>query len=253
MPGGSPETAPERLLTGERTWPGIPAEMYWFSRHLACYAWVATEVAAKVAEGATVLDAGAGEGYGAQAIADRSSGFVFGTDLDFPTMVHLAANYPDVTGVVANLVALPFRSGAFAAAVSLQVIEHIWDPETYVRELDRCSAGPIVISTPNRPVHSPELGPDDDPANPFHVREFDGGELIALLARAVPHRTPSLFGVQHGPRVSHWEQSHGSLPQQLMSNDAAFSIEFSTTVRVGDFQIVPIGLDAPVLDLIAVL
>lgn len=253
MPGGSPETAPERILTGERTWPGIPAEMYWFSRHLACYEWVATEVAAQLPEGAAVLDAGAGEGYGAQVIADRTSGQVFGADLDRATMAHLRASYPNTLGVLANLVALPFRDRAFDAAVSLQVIEHIWDPDTYIRELDRCTRGPIVISTPNRPVHSPGLGPTEDPTNPFHVREFDGEELLALLSLAVPHRTPRLLGVQHGPRISDWEHSHGSLPQRLMSDDADGALRYSTTVRAEDFEIVPIDVDAPVLDLIAVL
>lgn len=253
MPGGSPETTPEPVLTGERTWPGIPSEMYWFSRHLACYEWAATKVATQGNARASILDAGAGEGYGSRVLADSTSGQVAGAELDLSTMAHLVTNYPEVSGVVANLVALPFRTGAFTAAVSLQVIEHIWDPETYIRELDRCSSGPIVISTPNRPVHSPGLGPGEDPTNPFHVREFDGGELVELLTCTVPHRAPSLFGIQHGPRISDWEQRHGSLPQRLMSDDTDAALQFSTSVRAGDFEIVPIEVDAPVLDLIAVL
>ncbi len=98
MPGGSPETTPERVLTGERTWPGIPSEMYWFSRHLACYEWAATKVATQGNARASILDAGAGEGYGSRVLADRTSGQVAGADLDLSTMAHLVAKYPEVSG-----------------------------------------------------------------------------------------------------------------------------------------------------------
>ena len=33
-------------LTGERTLPDVPAENYWFRRHLAVYEWVASAAAA---------------------------------------------------------------------------------------------------------------------------------------------------------------------------------------------------------------
>jgi len=251
VPAGPPETAPERILTGERTWPGIPEEMYWFSRHLACYEWVATKVAAQVPVGAMVLDAGAGEGYGAQAIAQRTSGCVFAADLDLPTVAHLGANYPDAVGVVANLIALPFRDRAFAAAVSLQVIEHMWDPRSYLRELDRCSRGPIVISTPNRPVHSPGLGPGEDPQNPFHVREFDSAELRALVETALSARPVALFGLHHGDRIQRWEGRHGSLASALLEEDAR-ARDFAATVTAADFTIAPLtDDDATAQDLIA--
>jgi len=38
-----------------------------------------------------------------------------------------------------------------------------------------------------------------------------------------------------------------------MSDDTDAALRFSTSVRAGDFEIVPIEVDAPVLDLIAVL
>ena len=36
-----PEGVPPLELTGERTLPDVPAENYWFRRHLAVYEWVA--------------------------------------------------------------------------------------------------------------------------------------------------------------------------------------------------------------------
>ena len=46
-------------LTGERTVPGIAREQYWFARHEVVYRWLAARCA-----GASVLEAGSGEGYG---------------------------------------------------------------------------------------------------------------------------------------------------------------------------------------------
>ena len=52
-------------LTGERTVPGIAEENYWFRRHEVVYRALLSHCA-----GRDVLEAGAGEGYGADMIAD---------------------------------------------------------------------------------------------------------------------------------------------------------------------------------------
>jgi hypothetical protein len=36
-----PEGVPPLPLTGERTLPDVPAENYWFRRHLVVYEWIA--------------------------------------------------------------------------------------------------------------------------------------------------------------------------------------------------------------------
>src|SRR4249920_1741779 len=40
-----PDGVPPLELTGERTLPDVPAENYWFRRHLAVYEWVAERCA----------------------------------------------------------------------------------------------------------------------------------------------------------------------------------------------------------------
>lgn len=233
-PGGASPTA---ILTGERTWPGFTRENYWYMRHVACYRWAARTIANTTSH-EPILDAGSGEGYGAAVIAEELGRTVTAVELDAPTAAHARAHYPSITQIRANLIALPFRSRVFAASVSLQVVEHIWDPLTYLRELARCTSGLVIISTPNRCVHSPGLERGQRPDNPFHVREFDAPELVELLMEAMPHRTPTIYGVHHGERIRSWEESNGSLPSSLLeSTVTSHASEFASTVRHDDFAI----------------
>lgn len=234
-----PATGPPPL-TGERTWPDIPSENYWFRRHLAVYGWVATQIASQGP--GPLLDAGSGEGYGAAELAHSCAREVTAVELDPDTVRHVRDRYRRLQTLRANLVAMPFRAGVFAATVSLQVVEHIWDPLTYLRELARCTHGPIFLSTPNRPVHSPHLAPGQRPDNIFHVREFDEAELVELLHRADPLRSPQVLGLRHGPAITAWECDHGSLPRALLE-DQPMATSFAYRLREDDFRIVPMVSD----------
>lgn len=222
------------VLTGERTWPGIPQENYWFRRHLVAYRWAAAQIA--LLPDGPVLDAGCGEGYGAAELCHLSGREVTTVELDHDTVRHVRGTYPTLHALRANLVALPFRPRGFAATVSLQVIEHIWDPVTYLRELARCTQGPILLSTPNRPVHSPHLAPGQRPDNIFHVTEFDQAELLDLLHRADPTRCTRVFGLRHGPAIDDWERDHGSLPRGLLEDQPA-AMTFARDISEDDFVV----------------
>lgn len=238
-------TVTEPVLTGERTWPDVPRENYWFTRHLACYRWSA-EMIGSLVSGGPLLDAGSGEGYGAAELATACTSDVVAVELDALTTRHSGDRYSHVGHVQANLVSLPFHSKAFASTVSLQVIEHIWDPHTYLRELARCTRGPVIISTPNRPVHSPHLARGERPGNPFHVREFDAAELVELLTEAFPDRSPVLYGLSHAQRIATWERENGSLPLTLLEYpESAEVVAFAQTVTCRDFAFEPLDGLAP--------
>ena len=125
-------------LTGERTVPGIPAENYWFRRHEAAYLTLIP-----FCPGAVVLEAGCGEGYGADLIArgrpagDRARlrrGDGRGT---------CAAAYPRVTSVRGE----PRRrcrcgDGGVDVVANLQVIEHLWDQPGSWPSAAGCSGRP---------------------------------------------------------------------------------------------------------------
>lgn len=194
----SPDVLP---LTGERTVPGIAQENYWFRRHEAVYLQLAPRCA-----GAVVLEAGCGEGYGADLLAGVAAR-VLALDYDQPTAAHVARRYPRVDVARTNLVALPVAAGSCDAVVSLQVIEHLWEQERFLRECRRvlCPGGALLISTPNRFTFSPGR---DTPLNPFHTRELAGAELAGLIGEA-GFGGVEVLGLHHGPRLRALDARHG--------------------------------------------
>jgi SAM-dependent methyltransferase len=197
-------------LTGERTVPGIPEENYWYRRHEAVYRALAPRCV-----GTTVLEAGCGEGYGADVLAGAGAQVV-ALDLDRGAAAHVGRRYPRVAVARANLVALPVRDGACGAVVSLQVLEHLWDQELFLRECARVLApgGVLLLSTPNRLTFTPGR---DAPRNPFHTRELGAAELAGLLVGAGFTRV-AIGGLHHGPRLRALDAQHGgSLADALVA------------------------------------
>jgi SAM-dependent methyltransferase len=232
-------------LTGERTLPGIWHENYWFRRHQAAYRWV---VASQATSGATVVEAGVGEGYGGQLLSDAGAALVVGVDLDGPTLRHVVRTYGGVAAVRANLVALPVRGGSVDLVVSAQVVEHLWDQERFVAECARVlrPGGRLVVTTPDRRTFPP--------GNPFHSRELDADELAALVARELA--VDAVHGLHHGPRLAALDDDHaaagGLVAAQLAgvpSDWPADVREAVTSVTADDFVV---GGTDGCLDLIAV-
>ncbi|MEJ8278369.1 class I SAM-dependent methyltransferase [Pseudonocardia spirodelae] len=190
-------------LTGERTVPGISRENYWFRRHEVVYAAIAADCS-----GAVVLEAGCGEGYGADLLAGTARS-VLALDYDVTTVGHVRVRYPRVAVARANLVALPVPDAAVDVVVSLQVIEHLWEQERFLRECRRVlrPGGRLMVSTPNRITFSPGR---DTPLNPFHTRELDPGELAGLVGDA-GFDDVVVQGLHHGPRLRGLDDRHGGL------------------------------------------
>lgn len=228
-------------LTGERTVPGIAREQYWFARHEVVYRWLAQRC-----RGQRVLEAGSGEGYGAE-ILRQAGARVVAVDYDRSTIEHSARTYP-LPHVQANLAALPFAE--VDAVVSLQVIEHLWDLPEFLREVRRLARW-TCLSTPNRLTFSPGTGRGDKPTNPFHVEEFDPEQLSALLT-AAGFTNVRVLGVHHGPRL---QQRPSIVTEQVaaaLSGTWPADLEqFVAGVRPDDFVIHPQDLAAS-LDLVVV-
>jgi SAM-dependent methyltransferase len=193
------------ILTGERTLPGIPDENYWFRRHEAAYLALAPFVT-----GAVVVEAGCGEGYGANHF-ERTATRVVGVDYDAATTAHVHEAYPTVTVARGDLQHLPIGDGHVEVVACLQVIEHLWDQPGFFRECARVlrPAGTLLLTTPNRLTFSPDARPGERPRNPFHTRELSAAELVALLSPMFV--VTRLHGLRHSRRLSRFERRHGAL------------------------------------------
>jgi SAM-dependent methyltransferase len=178
-------------LTGERTVPGLAVENYWFRRHEVAYL-----RCAELCAGQDVLEAGCGEGYGADLLASVARRVV-AVDYDAATVAHVRDRYPRVAVLAANLAALPMPDASVDVVVNFQVIEHLWDQPQFVRECLRVlrPGGRLLMSTPNRITFTPG---SDVPVNPFHTRELNAAELRELLSDG-----------GFGPRLAEMDARHG--------------------------------------------
>lgn len=188
-------------LTGERTVPGLAEENYWFRRHEVVY-----ERLVSRCEGRDVLEAGCGEGYGADLIADVARR-VIGLDYDDSAVAHVRACYPRVDMRQGNLAELPLPDHSVDVVVNFQVIEHLWDQARFVAECFRVlrPSGVLLMSTPNRITFSPGR---DTPINPFHTRELDAAEMSDLLTDG-GFEVEGVYGVFHGAHLVDMDERHG--------------------------------------------
>ena len=236
-------TAEPLPLTGERTVPGIPEENYWFRRHEAAYLALAPHCV-----GATVLEAGCGEGYGADLLAGMAERVV-ALDYDRLTAEHVHRTYPRVRVVRGNLATLPLGDEAVDVVANLQVIEHLWDQHGFLTECRRVlrPRGRLLITTPNRITFSPGR---DTPLNPFHTRELSPSELDSLL-REAGFDVESLRGLRHGPGI---DDTIIERQVEVVLGDNNWPDDLLTEVKAvtaDDFVITEDDLDGS-LDLVAV-
>src|SRR5882757_11295976 len=132
LPGDTlPEVDAVLTLTGERTIPDLDVENYWFRRHEVVY-----QRLAQRCTGRDVLEAGCGEGYGADLIAGVARR-VTALDYDEATVTHVRARYPRVEVIHGNLAALPLPDHSVDVVVNFQVIEHLWNQPQFVSECFR--------------------------------------------------------------------------------------------------------------------
>ncbi len=246
-------------LTGERTAPGIWHENYWFRRHEVAYAAVPGLVSPLTSRApSAVLDAGSGEGYAAGLLSSAWRGArVVGVDYDAVATAHAARAHAGEHAAYLRgaLTALPVADATFDVTVSMQVLEHIWTPAEFVRELARVTraGGALVVSTPNRLTFSPGLERRARPVNAYHCREYDAAELGDELARWLPGADVTLHGIHHAQRLVAWAAGHGPIEEALAAQPARWPATVRAlveSVTTQDFAIGEASDDC--LDLVAV-
>ena len=187
-----PPGVPPLALTGERTLPDVPAENYWFRRHLAVYRWIAERC-----HGLDVLDLACGEGYGTATLAEHATSAT-GVDANPEAYEHARLKYtrPGVR-FVRELVETYFEPAD--AVVFLQTIEHVVSADEvldHLRGLVR-PGGTAYVSTPNVLTLAPAGAERSD--NPWHVREYRPEEFRALCGEAFSR--VELLGLYHARKL----------------------------------------------------
>jgi hypothetical protein len=205
-----PAGVPPLELTGERTLPDVPAENYWYRRHLAVYEWIAARV-----RGLRVIDMACGEGYGSDLLAGAAAS-VIGVDANPQAHEHARLRYQRSNLSFVRDLVESFRAPA-DAVVFLQTIEHLQDPGSvldHFRSLladgqdpddpagrdggrDRARACAVYLSTPNVLTLAPKGAPRSD--NPWHVHEYRAEEFQRLCSEHFGE--VELYGLFHARKL----------------------------------------------------
>jgi SAM-dependent methyltransferase len=242
-----PPGVPPLELTGERTLPDVPAENYWFRRHLAVYEWIGARVI-----GRRVLDMACGEGYGSAVLA-RGAAEVVGVDANPEAHEHARLRYTRQNlsfqrGMVENY----GEAGSFDAVVFLQTIEHVQDPAAVLRHFRSLLApgGVVYVSTPNVLTLAPAGAVKSD--NPWHIKEYRVAEF-EQLCRGVFEQV-QMLGLFHARKLrlhelalaGGWDAVHARL-----GITKPFYDRFTPAISARDFALRGGGLDRA-LDFLAV-
>lgn len=154
--------------TAERVSATDMSDNYVFQRSLLAYL-----RAAELVSG-SVLEVGAGMGYGIEHIAPKAEHYMtidkFPVDID-PLWTNVSfqqMEIPPLTGMADN---------TYDYVVSFQVIEHIEDDSAYTKEIHRVlkPGGKFIVTTPNKMMSITR--------NPWHVREYTIDDLKGLVGK----------------------------------------------------------------------
>lgn len=199
-------TEPRLSHSGERPGRG-EGFAYDEARHLSAYLY-----AAKLATGHDVLDAGCGEGFGTEMLAETARR-VLGIDYSEEAIAAARSAYrvPNLEFRQLDVYDLPKLDDRFDLITNFQVIEHLPDPPRFLEAI-RAGLKPdgtLMLTTPNRLTSVSE--------NPYHLREYVADELESVL-RPLFGRV-QLFGMIGNEKVAAFDRERARQVQRLLRLD----------------------------------
>jgi SAM-dependent methyltransferase len=240
-----PAGVPPLELTGERTLPDVPAENYWYRRHLAVYEWIAARTVGK-----RVVDLACGEGYGSEVLA-RGAASVVGVDANPEAHEHARLRYMRQNLRFERDLVETFDEQC-EAVVFLQTIEHVQRPAELLGHFKSLLSpgGVAYVSTPNLLTLAPPGAEKSD--NPWHVKEYRAHEFRALCEACFGQ--VELWGLFHARKLAlhavalklGWDAVH-----RRLGLTRPFYDRFTPAIAASDFALRAGDLDRA-LDFLAV-
>ncbi len=193
-------------FTGERPAWGEGFD-YDESRHLAAYIY-----AAELVRGKKALDAGCGEGFGTQTLADCAVA-VTGVDYSADAVAFCKSRWKkdNLDFVQLDLTRPGNFTETYDVVLNFQVLEHIEDELAFLEGLKRRIApqGRLMLTTPNRLKSFSE--------NPYHVREYTAEELRVLLSRVFSQ--VQISGMHGNQKVSDFDRGREAAVKRILALD----------------------------------
>jgi 2-polyprenyl-3-methyl-5-hydroxy-6-metoxy-1,4-benzoquinol methylase len=106
-----------------------------------------TDIASKIGKNLTVLDTGCGDGVISEPLLKLGN---FVTSIELPGIIALAPKNRVPYAVAGDIEQLACMSGAFDLVVASEVVEHLWNPESFFAEAYRVlkPEGYLLVETP---------------------------------------------------------------------------------------------------------
>ncbi|MBS1980065.1 MAG: class I SAM-dependent methyltransferase [Bacteroidetes bacterium] len=157
-----------------------------------------------------LLEVGCGEGRGIKLLLPSVSNYS-AIDKIASVVEGLEKKYPSVKFKSGNIPPLPYPDNSFDCVVSFQVIEHIVDDHSFLKEISRVLRpnGQAFITTPNRPMSLSR--------NPWHEREYTSDELANLAKNYFSAVT--MKGIAGNEKVMQYYERNKQSVKKLMRWD----------------------------------
>jgi len=106
-----------------------------------------SDMVSRLGNGLMVLDVGCGDGVISKPIREMGN---YVTSLELPKIATLAHSYQVPLIVAGDAEHLAFASNSFDVVLASEVVEHLWDPHSFLDEAYRVlrANGHLIISTP---------------------------------------------------------------------------------------------------------
>ena len=203
--------------------------------HIARYSF-----AKELCVGKRVLDAACGEGYGSRLLANWGASEVVGVDISAEAIASAQQHFssPNVKFIQNDAETLPrhFELNSFDLIVSFETIEHVQDPELFLRNIrDLLKPGGVVaISCPNDWWYFPT----DAERNPYHLRKYRLDEFRTMTEGVLGQASAWFVG---GPITGF---ANLQLDEYLADDNRSGQVQMLQTSETLHAQFVPAELNA---------